>query len=190
MIGWLPVWLCIVIPSILGHSYGATVYFFKIWAGDWPCFRGEQSNYEYQFGACKFGILLVAFTAGAWTRASSERAGHTAKLIFPLPPANRDGPSGVAEASFVKRFACTAPFVVRGPSALVHGCCIDNRHTRVTSVACIHPPSPDPYTPNKACLGGDTIVSVNCISFRLAPQPLWGALLASIAHAHSPHRRG
>jgi hypothetical protein len=33
------------------------------------------------------------------------------------------GPSGVAVAPFV-RFACTAPLVVRGPSALVHACCI------------------------------------------------------------------
>jgi len=65
LIGWLSIWLSVTLPVVVGHSYGAAVYFFKIWGGDWPCFRGEQSNYEYQFGVCKFGTLLGAFTAGA-----------------------------------------------------------------------------------------------------------------------------
>jgi hypothetical protein len=42
LIGWLSVWLSVALPVVVGHSYGATIYFFKIWTGDWPCFRGEQ----------------------------------------------------------------------------------------------------------------------------------------------------
>jgi hypothetical protein len=36
---------------------------------------------------------------------------------------------------FEVRFACTAPLVVRGPSALVHACCIDRWHIRGRWVA-------------------------------------------------------
>ena len=42
LIGWLSIWLSVTLPVVVGHSYGAAVYFFKIWGGDWPCFRGEQ----------------------------------------------------------------------------------------------------------------------------------------------------
>lgn len=42
LIGWLSIWLSVALPVVVGHAYGATIYFFKIWAGDWPCFRGQM----------------------------------------------------------------------------------------------------------------------------------------------------
>ena len=40
------------------------------------------------------------------------------------------------------RFDCTAPLVVRGPSALVHACCIDRWYIQAQWVACLHPHGP------------------------------------------------
>jgi hypothetical protein len=40
------------------------------------------------------------------------------------------------------RFACTAPFVVRGPSALVHACCIDRWYIQAQWVARMNPHTP------------------------------------------------
>jgi hypothetical protein len=130
--------------------------------------RGVACLVQFDSHRDECGHACTSFTpwgsspahAGTWSsppgasRRSAVRFTHTdyiqvylyttAKRVLPVlrqRACTHTRPSSVAGTAFV-RFACTAPFVVRGPSALVHACCIDRRHVLGPSIACMHPHRP------------------------------------------------
>lgn len=61
---WLSPWLMFAVPTVVGHCYGAFLYFFMVYRSDWPCFLG-QTNYNAarKHRMCYEGRLLAAFTS-------------------------------------------------------------------------------------------------------------------------------
>jgi hypothetical protein len=94
-----------------------------------------------QSGAAARGVLVVDAVLLGRCLGGSERGGSLRRLAA-VGPRRAEAIGAVQRCGGTLRFACTAPLVVRGPSALVHARCIDRWYVLGRWVACVHPHVP------------------------------------------------